>query len=64
MPRKATSAAKPAPSASLDLAGFTGPQIADMVIAGDVPESSAIKFVGDRAQRKLVKAIEKARSQA
>ncbi len=61
MPRKTTQTASAAKPASLDLAGFTGPQIADMVVAGDVPEAAAIAFVGERAQRKLVKAIEKSR---
>ena len=59
MPRKTTSAAKP-----VELSGLMGPQIADLVISGEITKAQAETFVADRAVRKFGKALDKAREQA
>ena len=61
MPSKNTQAAKPAPS--IELSGLMGPQIAELVISGDLSQAQAEKFVAERAVRKFGKSLDKAREQ-
>lgn len=62
MPTKKITAAKPAPS--IELSGLMGPQIAELVISGELTQSAAEKFVAERAVRKFGKSLDKAREQA
>ena len=41
-----------------------GPQIADLVISGEITKAQAEKFVAERAVRKFGKSLDKQREQA
>ena len=56
-----TNAAKPAPS--IELSGLMGPQIAGLVLSGEITQSAAEKFVAERAVRKFGKSLDKAREE-
>lgn len=58
-------AAKPASSTStVELSGLMGPQIAGLVISGEITQAQAEKFVAERAVRKFGKSLAAAREQA